>query len=159
MAETRRGLLAGEAVAGPALARRLELEVGDVVNVGTNERAHGMRIAGLAGEYTSDGDVLFVDRQTAQRLFGIYDTHVVMIQADERQSAQVGRELRKLADREHLILQSFADFRQLIASMLAGISGGLRLLLVLGLMIAALGVVNTLMMNVLERPDCSPRSA
>jgi putative ABC transport system permease protein len=49
------------------------------------------------------------------------------------------------------MFQSYADLTQLIEGMMAGVVGSLWGLLVLGLVVAVFGVVNTLGMNVLEQ--------
>ena len=50
-----------------------------------------------------------------------------------------------------VVLQSFADISRMIDSMAGGIHGCLWGILVLGFIVAAFGVVNTLTMNVLEQ--------
>ena len=50
-----------------------------------------------------------------------------------------------------MLLQSYADLTTIIESMMSGVVGSLWGLLVLGLIVAAFGVVNTLGMNVLEQ--------
>ena len=50
-----------------------------------------------------------------------------------------------------MLLQSYADLTAIIEGMMSGVVGSLWGLLVLGLIVAAFGVVNTLGMNVLEQ--------
>ena len=49
------------------------------------------------------------------------------------------------------MLQSFAELSQLLDAILAGVVGSLWGVLVLGLVVSAFGIANTLTMNVLEQ--------
>jgi len=57
----------------------------------------------------------------------------------------------ELADRDGLLLHSFIQIRERVDGIVSGVVGGLWVLLALGLVVGALGVVNTLTMNVLEQ--------
>ncbi len=63
----------------------------------------------------------------------------------------MAEKLAELADRDGLMLHSFTQIRQRVDDMVSGVVGGLWVLLALGLLVGALGVVNTLTMNVLEQ--------
>lgn len=147
----REALLSGEAVIGSVIARRLGIHVGDDVKLLLGDVEHSLHIAGIIGEYTSSGSAIAMDRQRAERLFPIKDTHLFLVRCEPSLTAAVGEQLQSLAREQGLIFQSFADFRQVVRGMMSGVTSGLWLLLVLGLLIAAFGVVNTLGMNVLEQ--------
>ncbi|MBI3837470.1 MAG: ABC transporter permease [Planctomycetia bacterium] len=144
-------VLAGEVVVGSVLAERTGVHAGDVLRVTFGTENHAFRVAGVATEYTFGGSVVYADRSVAQRLFHIEGADSFLIKSKPGKAAQLAPELARLARQNGLLLQSFAEVLQLIDSMVAGVTGGLWVLLTLGLLVGALGVVNTLTMNVLEQ--------
>ncbi len=149
--EVTRRMFAGEAVAGTVLAQRCGLKVGDEVEVTTNSGPRRVRIAGLANEYLVGGLVLHMEREAAGNLFEIGGVDVFMIKAYPVERTAVETRLRELAQRQGLILHSFADLSQRLDATLNGVVGSLWGLLVLGFCVAGLGIANTLTMNVLEQ--------
>ena len=73
------------------------------------------------------------------------------IQADRSSLAQVQTQLQALCDRHGVFLHSFADITRIIEGMMVSIDGCMWGILILGFVVAALGVINTLTMNVLEQ--------
>jgi putative ABC transport system permease protein len=144
-------VLAGEAVVGSVLAERSGVHVGDMLRVTLGTEIHSFRVAGVATEYSFGGAVVYIDRGVAQRLFHIEGADSFLIKSAPGQAAQLEPKLQKLARQNGLLLQSFSELLQLIDSMVAGVTGGLWVLLTLGVLVGALGVVNTLTMNVMEQ--------
>jgi putative ABC transport system permease protein len=144
-------VLADEIVVGSVLAERSGAHVGDMLRVTLGTESHSFRVAGVATEYTFGGSVIYIDRGVAQRLFHIEGADSFLIKSKPGRAAQLEPKLQGLARQNGLLLQSFAELLQLIDSMVAGVTGGLWVLLTLGLFVGALGVVNTLTMNVLEQ--------
>lgn len=149
--EVRAGLERGEVVLGTALAGAADVDVGGSIEVETPSGPVTYRVAGLVTEYTAGGFALYMDYPTAERDFRVAgaDLYVVSAAAGGVDSLDSG--IRALVAREGLLLQSQADFRQLVADMIDGILGFLWLLIALVFVVASLGVVNTLTMNVLEQ--------
>lgn len=141
----------GEVVAGSVLANRLGVGVGGTVQVTYGAQSHTFRVAAVATEYTFGGSVVYIDRGVAQKLFGVEGADSFLIKSKPGKSAAIEPKLQALAQENGLLMQSFAELLQLIDSMVAGVTGGLWVLLTLGLLVGALGVVNTLTMNVLEQ--------
>jgi len=150
-AEVIQGLLVGQAVIGTALAQRLKLHVGDELPLRTRKGEQRVRVAGAVTEYVAGGMALFLERQTAKRLFQIEGVDVYMITAQEGAREQVGQAVQKFCDSRELMFQSNAEFRERIHQMMGGIIGFLWLLMALVFIVASLGIVNTLTMNVLEQ--------
>ena len=73
------------------------------------------------------------------------------MKADHAKLQAVEDSLREICDGQGMLLQSYADLTRTIEGMMAGVVGSLWGLLVLGLIVAAFGVANTLGMNVLEQ--------
>ncbi|NLF67643.1 MAG: FtsX-like permease family protein [Candidatus Anammoximicrobium sp.] len=149
--EAARRLLAGDAIAGTVLAQRCGLKIGDVVQVETNVGPRQVRIAGLANEYMVGGLMLHMEREAARKVFDIGGVDVFMIKAYPAERAAVEARLRQLAQRDGLLLHSFADLSSRMDAMLDGVVGSLWGLLVLGFLVAGFGIANTLTMNVLEQ--------
>jgi putative ABC transport system permease protein len=94
---------------------------------------------------------MFMQRDVAQRLLGIGGTDAYLIQAEQGRREEVGQRLEALAEKYGVLLHSRTDVTRIIDRMVDGIEGSLWGLLVLGFVVAAFGVVNTLTMNVLEQ--------
>lgn len=149
--EVIRGLLAGEALIGTALAQRLKLHRGDTIPLGTRRGRENVPIAGEVTEYVAGGMAMFIERSTAKRLFHLDGADVLMVNANEAQRAQVGEAVKAFCEQRGLMFQSNAEFRERIRTMMGGIIGFLWLLMALVFVVASLGIVNTLTMNVLEQ--------
>ncbi len=145
------GLERGEVVLGTSLARAADVEVGGEIEVETVIGPVKYRVAGLVTEYTAGGYALYMDYPTAERDFEVVGADLYMVTAVAGRADSLGGELRSLVEREGLLLQSQADFRQLVADMINGILGFLWLLIALVFVVASLGIINTLTMNVLEQ--------
>jgi putative ABC transport system permease protein len=141
----------GAAVVGSVLAEKAKIRPGDTVRLTFGDQTYDFPVAAIATDYTFGGAVVFVDRQIATRILPIpgVDTYLIKARADRLAALQP--QLQALADQEGLLLQSFVELVRLIDSMVAGVTGGLWVLLALGLMVGAIGVVNTLTMNVIEQ--------
>jgi len=144
-------LAQGEVVVGSVLAEREHIRPGEMLHITYGGMSQSFRVAAVATEYTFGGSVVYVDRLVAKRLFAIEGVDSFLIKSVPGKSAELEPKLRALAQEKGLLLQSFAELLKLIDSMVAGVTGGLWILLTLGLVVGALGVVNTLTMNVLEQ--------
>jgi putative ABC transport system permease protein len=146
-----RQLRRGAAVVGSVLAEKTKIRPGDTVRLTFGDQSHDFPVAAIATDYTFGGAVVFVDRDVAKRLLPISGVDTYLIKARADRLAQLQPELQALADQQGLLLQSFVELVRLIDSMVAGVTGGLWVLLALGLLVGAIGVVNTLTMNVIEQ--------
>jgi putative ABC transport system permease protein len=150
-AEVTRGLLAGEAVIGTALARRLNLGVGDELAIHTRQGDRKVRIAATVTEYIAGGMAAYIERQAAQDLFRFDGADVYMVTAVPGKIDSLGKTIATFCEERGYMLQSNADFRARIHHMMGGVIGFLWLLLALVFVVASLGIVNTLTMNVMEQ--------
>ena len=75
----------------------------------------------------------------------------MIIQADPAQVAQVETALREICLEYGLIFQSYLDLISYIQGTTRGVVAGLWVVLGLGSLIAAFGLINTLAMNILEQ--------
>lgn len=146
-----RQLREGEVVVGTVLAQRSGLAEGDRISVETLEGPRPFRIAGLTNEYMMGGLVVYMQREVGKKWLGADGVDGYFIQADRSSLAQVQTQLQALCDRHGVFLHSFADITRIIEGMMVSIDGCMWGILILGFVVAALGVINTLTMNVLEQ--------
>jgi len=146
-----KGVLAGETALGNALAQRLKLTLGDSIQLKTRTGEHTLRIAGVVTEYIVGGMAVYLERERARELFGFDGADVYFLTAKPGQIGRLGEVLQQFCDDRGLNLQSNEEFRGRISQMVAGVVGFLWLLLGLVFIVASLGIVNTLTMNVLEQ--------
>lgn len=146
-----KGLLAGDAVIGTAMAQRLKLHAGDPLVLRTRRGEQSVRIAGEVTEYVAGGMALFLERNAAKRLFRLDGVDVYMVTARPGETVRVGESIKTFCDSRGLMFQSNAQFRERIRQMMGGVIGFLWLLMALVFVVASLGIVNTLTMNVLEQ--------
>src|SRR6185295_11146361 len=106
------GLLAGEAVIGTALSQRLKLHVGDSITLATREGDQAVRVAGVVTEYVAGGMAMFLERETARRLFKLDGVDVFMLTARPGETAHLGEGVQQFCRQRGLMLQSNAEFRQ-----------------------------------------------
>jgi len=141
----------GQAVVGSVLAEKLNLQAGDTLELIAGDRSHRFNVAGIANEYTFGGSVVYLDRSIARQQFQAEGVDSYLIKVAAGSGAQVGEKLSAIASEQGLLLQSFTEVLRMIDTTLAGVTGGLWVLLLLGFGVGALGVINTLSMNVLEQ--------
>ncbi|MGA2032571.1 MAG: FtsX-like permease family protein [Thermoguttaceae bacterium] len=142
----------GEAVLGTALAQYAGLHVGDQVTIETQRQGKcSLRVAGTAVDYLVGGYIIFMHRSTAERLFGIEGTHAYLVRVKPEVRSDIQSRLAKLCDDNGVMLQSFAQIKGMVDSIMAGVVGGLWGILALSFLVAAFGIANTLTMNVLEQ--------
>jgi putative ABC transport system permease protein len=149
--EVRRRLREGEVVLGAPLARRLDVGPGDTVTLQTRRGPRPLRVAGTTSEYTVGGMVLYLDWERGKELFDTRGAHVFTVMARPGAAAALADRLKAFCEGHGLRYEANADFRALVEQAIAGVAGYFWGLLVLVFVVAALGVANTLTMNVLEQ--------
>jgi putative ABC transport system permease protein len=149
--DTRRRLLAGEVVVGTVLAQRAGIHPDDEITLKTPHGDRQFRVAALAVDYMVGGYVIYIRRSVAEPLFNLEGVNALLITAEPEARPAVHDALAKLAGAHGLMLHSFADLSREIDLIVAGVVGGLWGILVLGFVVAAFGIANTLTMNVLEQ--------
>jgi putative ABC transport system permease protein len=145
------GIKRGEVVLGSVLSQRLNLHVDDKIPLETNEGATELRIVGVTNEYIAGGLTLYLESENAKRLLKVSGTDVIVVRSQKDAVASLEKDLRKLCDESGLMFQSYADLVQIIRETLNGVVGGLWAVLILGTVIAAFGLINTLAMNIIEQ--------
>jgi putative ABC transport system permease protein len=147
----RQGLVHGEVVLGTVLAQRLGLRVGDTLTMQTRHGPRPLRVAGTASEYTGGGMAVYMDWQAARDLFEFHGIHVLLVTARPGSAAALGERLSAFCHQRGLLFQDNAEVHRVFNRQVQGFLGFVWVLLSLVFVVASLGIVNTLTMNVLEQ--------
>ncbi|MFM7927825.1 MAG: ABC transporter permease, partial [Pirellula sp.] len=123
----------------------------DLLELETTEGKVKVPIVGVTNEYLAGGLTLYMQTEQAKRLLSVEGTDAVIVRTEPAKRNQVKQSLQQLADSEGLMVQSFQEMANIIENMINGVVGGLWVVLFLGALIAAFGLINTLAMNILEQ--------
>lgn len=150
-AEVLPRVLQGEVILASALAHELGVKTGGEIELETPEGPKRIRVAGTTTEYTVGGMALFMEWNTVKRLLDHKGVGAYLITSKKwgGQSPEAG--LRELCKERGFLLQSNSEFRKLVENMIGGVVGFLWLLMVFVFVVASLGIINTLTMNVMEQ--------
>jgi putative ABC transport system permease protein len=146
-AKVHQGLMAGEVVVGTVLARHAGVGIGDTIKLGEKK----VRVAGMVIDYLVGGWIVYMRQADLERAFDIQGVSAFIIKTVPSRRDEVGAELDKLCKDNGLMLQSFSELTAHVDRLVGGVVGGLWAMLVLGFVVAALGLANTLTMSVLEQ--------
>lgn len=149
--EVMEGVQKGKVVLGSVLSQRLNLHRGDTIPLETNDGSSDLEIVGVTNEYIAGGLTLYLESDNAKRLLNVEGTDVIVVKSKPEALKSLEARLRSLCDETGLMFQSYADLVKVIRDTLNGVVGGLWAVLILGSIIAAFGLINTLAMNILEQ--------
>lgn len=142
----------GQVVIGSVLSQKLNLKLGDKLPLETREGIKEIPICGVANEYMVGGLAIHMDRPHAKEWLELDRVDGYMINAANDQVRSALRpQLEELAKKYDVILMSQADIGQTVDQFVKGTEWSLWLLVLMGFVVGAFGVVNTLTMNVLEQ--------
>ncbi|QDU31855.1 Macrolide export ATP-binding/permease protein MacB [Anatilimnocola aggregata] len=148
----REKLFDGQAVIGSVLAHDLKVKLGDDIELATLKGPEKIRVAAIANDYLVAGLSVHLERKTAERLLGIQGVDGYAVRVPDQQDLEnVRRDLEAITKKHSLLLQSNAEISWAISAMVAGVEVGLWGLVYVAFLVAMIGVVNTLTMNVLEQ--------
>src|SRR5262249_55262746 len=105
-------------------------------------------IAGIVNEYTGGGVAVYLDWETANRLLRLPGAHAFEVYLDANRQSQP---LSDWCQAHGLLLQSNQELRASIDRVVKGVEGFIWILIILVFIVASLGIVNTLTMNVTEQ--------
>lgn len=144
-------LEAGQTVIGAVLAERQDLDAGDSLTVETENGTVDLKIAAVTNEYLGGGLTAYLSMEQSAELLDADGASVFVVNAQKGKLEAVENSLQALCVEEGLILQSYSEIVEFIDGMVSGVTASLWMLLALGCIIAAMGLVNTLTMNILEQ--------
>ena len=149
--ELKARMLGGQAVVGTVLAHRLGVHSGGSIRLEIGGISRDLQVAGIVREYTAGGLMVIMDSTAAADLFPIQPAQIFGIKASKSANSATGQKLQELSREHGLIYQSYADLRELVQSLILGLTDRLWMILILALVIAGFAIVNTLTMNVIEQ--------
>lgn len=149
--ELKSKMLAGQAVIGTVLAHRLGVQPGGELRLEIGGINHVLSIAGIAREYTAGGLMVIMHSKAAAELFPIQPAQIFGIKASRSATKSTEEQLQEFCREHGLIYQSYTDLRELVQSLILGLTDRLWMILILALVIAGFAIVNTLTMNVIEQ--------
>ena len=147
----REQLYNGEVVLGSVLAQKLKAKVGDKITLKVEEGTREFPICGVANEYMVGGLEVHMFRKTAIEHLGVTGVDGYMVNAMEGHRDTLRPELEKIGRSFDVFVLSQSELRKNVDRIVAGTEWSLWLLVVMGFVVAAFGIVNTLTMNVLEQ--------
>jgi putative ABC transport system permease protein len=141
----------GEVILGTGLARQLQLEVGDEICFGTPQGPRSKRVAALAQDYSSGGMVVIMEGGEARRLFGRTGVLCYVITARPGSEPLLAGRLRSFCRERGLLLHSRQEMHAWFGHKIEGVVALCWGMLTLVFVVAALGITNSLTMNLLEQ--------
>lgn len=152
-AQIERELSNGDVLLSTTVADRFHLKRGDTLELETRRGVHAFRVAGLVSDFTSQGYVINGTLDTMRRYFGINNVDRFTLKlAPGADIAAVKKTIEDKFERSrHIQVETTENFRNRVRELTNRAFGLLDVLANIGVIVAALGVINTMMMNVLER--------
>ncbi|MEO7402124.1 MAG: FtsX-like permease family protein, partial [Burkholderiales bacterium] len=144
-------LIAGKVALGSVLAERAKLKVGDEIALETDKGAQKFPIAAIVNDYQAGGLTIHMERDVAREKLDLTGVDAYVIKVDHDKLPEVRKQLEAIVEENGILLQSFSDIQQTIDKMMSGVVASLWAMVVLGLLVSAVGVTNTLTINVLEQ--------
>lgn len=147
-------LAQGDAVfISSVLAEKYGFKVGDYIRLKTRTGLQDFKIAAVVVDYYNQGMVVDGSWNDMRRYFKIIDISAILLKVDDGYSvANVKQRIEDLyGKKDHLSVESNAALKERIFGLMGNAFSMFDVLAYIAVIVASLGVVNTLMMNVMER--------
>ena len=151
LATLRESFRKGEVAIGSVLAERMKLKLGDKLKLETDKGEKTFPVAAIVNDYQSGGLTLHMERAVAKRELGYEGVSGYVIKVDHALLPEARKKIEAICAENGIELKSFSDIQQKIDRMMSGVVAALWAMVVLGLLVSAVGVTNTLTINVLEQ--------
>ena len=138
-------------VVGTGLARRLELNVGDEIEIESMTKSAKLTIVGKALDYYVGGMTVHIDRDLARQFFDLDEAHSFGVTTVDGQAQQAAAELRSFCEQQGLLLFSFAELKADLENRMNDTLSFMWGMMGLVFVVASLAIVNMLVMNVLDQ--------
>ncbi len=150
--ELRAKLKAGEVALCGVMAKKIGLAPGDQLRLEIQGRVFSLRVAALVNDYMLGGRVVYLDQAAAEKLFPLGAASFMIVQArPDTSSDELAATLEKRFDGQGIVVQSFAEMRHQLDTLIDGVVAALWGLLAVGFLVGGVAVSNTLTLNVLEQ--------
>jgi len=135
------------------VAEKYNLRQGDTVRLETARGVREFTVAGVIIDFSGQGYVLNGSRRDLKRYFGMTRVHTFMIKLSPGADLETVRQeiVDRYGERYHLRVESGAEFKQRVINLMNQSFALMNVLTAIAVIVSALGVVNTLLMNVMER--------
>jgi putative ABC transport system permease protein len=147
-------LAAGDAVfISSVLAEKHGLEQGDAIRLMTRRGRRDFEVAGVVVDFFNQGMVVQASWDDMERYFDRDDASAFLVKVEPGVSVQAVRDrIEALYGRRyHLTAESNEELRSRALSLIARTTSLFDVMSLITMVVAALGVINTLTMNVVER--------
>jgi putative ABC transport system permease protein len=147
-------LARGDAVfISSVLSEKYGLQQGDTVRLATRRGRRDFEVAGVVVDFFNQGMVLQLNWDDMKRYFGRDDANsfLVKVQPGESTAAVRVRIEEEYGRRHHLTVESNEAIRSRALTLIARTTSLFDVMSLITMIVAALGVINTLTMNVVER--------
>lgn len=135
------------------LSEKYNLQVGDTVEIKTNQGYHSFRVAAVVVDFYNQGLVVSMSWSDMRRYFRVNDASTFLVAVDPKTNpAEVQTRIDNLyGKRYRLIMEANDSIRKRIFSLIDQAFLMFDMLALIAVIVASLGVVNTLTINVIER--------
>lgn len=143
----------GAIVVSDNLVRRLGLHLGDSIELRTPGGRRGFEVAGAIVDYSSDQGIVLFDRPVYEQVYGdhLLDSVDVFL-AKGADPERVRRDIeRRLGDRYDLRVSTNVELRRAVMDLIDDFFALVYVLLFIAVAVGVLGVVGTLLAQVLDR--------
>lgn len=143
----------GAVIISTTLADRYGVEPGDSLTFETRRGLQDFEVAGIVIDFSSQGYTVNGSRDDMARFFGRKKVDQFILKLTEGADIPVAGELieERHGRTHHIVVETTAEFRQRVQEVTGQAFALFDVLGMIGVIIAALGVINTLLMNVFER--------
>ncbi|PWH16405.1 MAG: hypothetical protein DDG58_09600 [Ardenticatenia bacterium] len=143
----------GRLLISVTVADRYALQTGDTLALETRRGVVQFQVVGVVVDFSSQGYVVTGSRADLARYFGerTVDQFIVRLKPGYDPRVEAKRLEDHYGKSRHIAVETAADFRAKVTRLAAQAFALFDVLGLTGVVIAALGVVNTLLMNVFER--------
>ena len=153
VAAMKRDFANGGLFVSTTVADKYNLKRGDTLTLETKRGVQPFLVAGLVSDFTGQGFVVNGSIEVMNHSFGLYDVDRFTLKLSA--GADVAATKKLIEDRygasRHVQVETTDSFRSRIRELTNRAFSLLDVLASIGVVVAALGVINTMMMNVLER--------
>jgi putative ABC transport system permease protein len=135
------------------LADKYGLAAGDTMRIKTRRGLRDLRVGAVVVDFYNRGLVIEGSRKDMRRYFGLNDVSAFMVRIEPGLNvAEVQARIDELyGGRRHLTIESNSALKGRAMALLAQTNSVFDVLALIATIVAALGIVNTLTMNVMER--------
>ncbi len=144
----------GSVFLSTVLANKLDIGKGDEIKVKTDQGERSFNIAGVIVDFGGEtGDVIVGTRSDMKKYFGFDDVNSFRIKVDagERPRAVAKRIEKRFQKELSLEIEDIQEFKSMINEQINVTFAAFNVITLIAVIVAAIGIINTTMMNIMER--------